>query len=178
VKCPQCRSELEAPSSAAGKAVKCPDCGTRIEVPAGTGIRPRSARDEPEEVQEERRPRRRRVRDDEDDYDDEYEEEDRPRRRRRDGYEDEGIATLIPYKNGKALAAYYAGVFSLIPCFALILGPIALVFGILGLRYAKEHPRARGAGHAWAGIILGALTTLGNLGVIIFIIVMGIVNSH
>src|SRR5947209_2589034 len=114
VKCPQCGSELEAPASAAGKAVKCPDCGARIEVPAGTGIRPRPARDDPEEAQEERRPRRRRVPDDDDDDDDDDDEDDRPRRRR-DGYEDEGIATLIPYKNGKALAAYYVGVFSLIP---------------------------------------------------------------
>jgi len=179
VKCPQCGSDLEAPDSAAGRNVKCPDCGTRIPVPAAAAIQPgpappaagRAVRAEDDEDREERRPRRRRE-EDEDEEDD-----DRPRRRRgRDDYEDDGISTLIPYKNGKALAAYYVGVFSLIPCFALILGPIAFIFGILGLRYAKEHPTARGAGHAWAGIILGGITTLANLGVIVFFVVMAIVN--
>jgi DNA-directed RNA polymerase subunit RPC12/RpoP len=185
VKCPQCGSELEAPDSSAGKSVKCPDCDTRIPVPAKPVASPKRAAIQPtpappaadrgddDKVREERRPRRRR-REDEDD------EDDRPRRRRRrqDGYDDEGISTLIPYKNGKALAAYYCGVFSLIPCLALILGPIAFIFGLLGLRYAREHPRVKGAGHAWAGIILGALTTLVNLGVILLIVISAILGSH
>jgi hypothetical protein len=103
------------------------------------------------------RPRRRR------DEDDDYDDDDRPRRRRR---REQGDATggLIPYKNSKALAAYYCGVFSLIPCVGAILGPIALVLGILGLNYAKEHPRAKGQAHAIVGIVLGGLTGLGNIG--------------
>jgi hypothetical protein len=117
------------------------------------------ARDEEED---EDRPRRRRR-------DDEYEEEDRPRRRKRD----EGDATggLIPYKNGKALAAYYTGVFSLIPCLGAILGPIAVVLGIMGLKYAKKHPIASGQAHAVVGIVLGGLTALGNIGGAIALIV-------
>jgi DNA-directed RNA polymerase subunit RPC12/RpoP len=167
VKCPQCGSELEAPDEAAGKKVKCPDCGARVAVPPAEGaIQPppapspvsRSRRDDEED---EERPRRRRR---------DEEEEDRPRRRRRGAYDDEGISSLIPYKNGRALAAYYCGVFSLIPCLGLILGPIALGFGIAGLRFARDHPRAKGAGHAWAGIILGTLTTLGNWGTLILIV--------
>jgi hypothetical protein len=105
------------------------------------------------------RPRRRR--DEDDDY-----EDDRPKRRRR---RELGDATggLIPYKNSKALTAYYCGVFSLIPCVGAVLGPIALVLGILGLNYAKEHPRAKGQAHAIVGIVLGGLTGLGNIGGII-----------
>src|SRR5262245_35440375 len=97
------------------------------------------------------RPRHRSREDDE--FDDDF---DRPRRRRR---EDEPDATggLIPYKNGMALASYYTGVFSLIPCFGLILAPIALVLGILGFNYANKHPTARGKAHAIVGIVLGAL---------------------
>lgn len=110
------------------------------------------------------RPRRRR---DEDEYDD-Y--EDRPRRRRRRDEED-ATGGLIPYKNSKALAAYYCGVFSLIPCVGAILGPIALVLGILGLSYAREHPRARGQAHAIVGIVLGGLTALGNIGGIVLLAV-------
>jgi hypothetical protein len=121
--------------------------------------------DEPEPRRRERpddgdRPPRAR---DDDDYDDE------PRRRRRRYDDEEGDATggLIPYKNGKALAAYYCGVFALIPCLGMVLGPIALIFGLLGLKYAKEHPRAGGKGHAIAGIVLGSLVLLGHLGVIL-----------
>jgi hypothetical protein len=115
-------------------------------------------------------PRRRenddRLRPDEDDLD-----EQPVRRRRREDEEADATGGLIPYKNGKALAAYYCGVFSLIPCVGLILGPIALVLGILGWKYAKEHPRARGQGHAIAGIVLGLLVLLGHLGVILLMVI-------
>jgi hypothetical protein len=112
---------------------------------------------------EDDRPRRRA---DEKDYD---EEDDRPRRRRR--REEEGDATggLIPYKNGKALAAYYIGVFSLIPCLGAVLGPIAVVLGVMGLNYARQHPGASGKAHAIVGIVLGGLTALGNIGAVIAI---------
>jgi len=115
---------------------------------------PEPRRERPDDGDRPRRPR-----------DDDFDDEPRPRRRR---YDDEGDATggLIPYKNGKALAAYYCGVFALIPCLGLALGPIALVFGFMGLKYAKEHPRAGGKGHAIAGIVLGSLVLLGHLGVI------------
>jgi hypothetical protein len=175
VKCPQCGSELEAPDAAAGKHVKCPDCGTRIAVPAGAEAvqpaprpaeRPAPPRDA--EAVEEERPRRRRPRDEEDDYDD---EDDRPRRRRRVNAADDGVSTLIPYKNGKALASYYCGVFSLILCIAPALGVIALVLGIQGLRYVRRHPEAHGTAHAWVGIILGGLTALVSWGGIIFFVV-------
>jgi hypothetical protein len=98
--------------------------------------------------------------------DDEFDED---RVRRGDG----GVEVLIPYKNPKSLVAYYCGVFSLIPCMGLILGPIALIFGILAMRYAQKNPTARGAGHAITGIILGSLTTLGNWGVLILMLVAG-----
>jgi hypothetical protein len=77
------------------------------------------------------------------------------------------VETLIPYRNPMALAGYYVGVFSLIPCFGALLGPLALVFGCLGVRYRKRNPTAGGLGHAVAGIVLGSLTTLANWGVII-----------
>jgi predicted permease len=61
---------------------------------------------------------------------------------------------MIPYKNGKALAAYYCGVFSFIPLLGCILGPIAIILGILGLAHAKKFPKSKGKGHAIAGIVL------------------------
>ena len=70
------------------------------------------------------------------------------------------LCSVIPYKNPKALLAYYFAVFALIPCVGLFLGYAALVLGILGLKYAKVHPEARGKVHAWIGIILGGFCAL------------------
>lgn len=108
-----------------------------------------------------------------DDWDDE--DRDRPRRRgsrspnvRRD---DDGVATIIPYRNGMALAAYYVGVFSIIPCLALILGPLAITFGVIGLRRVNANPEIKGTGHAIAGIVLGSITSLGNYGFVILMLI-------
>jgi hypothetical protein len=108
------------------------------------------------------KPARRRIRR-EYEEDSEGEEEDW---RRADG----GISTLIPYKNPKALIAYYLGIFGLIPCFGAILGPAALVLGILGLLYLNKRPGAKGIAHAIVGIVLGSLETLGNWAVIVTIL--------
>ena len=78
-----------------------------------------------------------------------------------DSIEDTIISRVVPYKNTQALAAYYCAVFALIPCVGVILGYIALVLGILGLKYAKAHPEAHGKVHAWIGVILGGLCGIG-----------------
>jgi hypothetical protein len=174
VKCTDCGCEMEAPDNAGGKIVKCPDCGAKMTVPgsAKTSVKSQpgqkpAKRDSRAEVKADaaERPRRRRK--------DEEDEEERPRRRKRreddedddeaDDEEDDGseaLSSLIPYKNTRALIAYYCGVFGLIPGVGAILGPVALILGILGLRYAGEHRKAKGTGHAWAGIILGVIDPL------------------
>jgi hypothetical protein len=85
--------------------------------------------------------------------------------------DDGGVSTVIPYTNVMALLAYYFGVFSLIPCLGGILGPTAFVLGILGLRYARRNPQAKGTGHAIAGIVLGSLVTLAHVGLVLFAII-------
>ena len=75
---------------------------------------------------------------------------------------DGGISVIIPYRNGLALGAYYTGVFALIPCAGLLLGPAAIVLGILGLRHAATHANAKGRVHAWVGIILGSLVLVAH----------------
>ncbi len=104
--------------------------------------------------------------DEDDDYDDDEDDDVRGRRIRRD---DDPVESLIPYRNPRGLAAYYCGVFGLIPCLGLILGPIALILGILGVKYANRHPKARGMGHAIFGIIAGSLEILGNYCVVIWV---------
>lgn len=121
------------------------------------------------------KPVARRERDD--DFDDE--DDDRARRRRRrddDEYEEEGDGTggLIPFKNPKALTAYYVGVFNLILCIipvlGLIGGVIAIVLGKQGLSYAKKHPRTAGQAHAVIGILLGAFVIVCQLAGVGFVI--------
>lgn len=64
---------------------------------------------------------------------------------------------IIPYKNPRALAAYYLGVFGLIPGLGFIPAAFAVPFGIAGLRARARHPAVRGRIHAWIGIVLGSL---------------------
>lgn len=72
--------------------------------------------------------------------------------------EDGGISSLIPYKNGAALAAYYIGVVALIPFLGLLAAPFAIGFGIVGIRAYQRDPRRKGIVHAWTGIALGVVS--------------------
>jgi hypothetical protein len=178
--CAECGCKISTPETLAGKKLRCPQCDAVVQAPDLPGETPpevveaiRSGlpnagigairTDRTADDEDESRPARRRrepVRDDE------------PPRRRRTPRDDGGadsLATLIPYRNGRALAAYYTGVFSLIPCLGLLLGPVALVLGILGRKYANANPEAKGAGHAVAGIVLGALAALGNWTVLVIV---------
>ena len=104
--------------------------------------------------EDDRPPRSRRREDDEvDDYDDAPPPA-RARPRRKTG---DGFATVVPYRNGPALAAYYLGVFGLIPVLGFVLGPLAFIFGVVGLVKARKNPKAHGTGHAIAGMILGII---------------------
>jgi hypothetical protein len=93
---------------------------------------------------------------------------DLPQRRPDEERPPEGDSTggVIPYKNPKALIAYYCGVFSLVPCLGVIPGVAGVILGIMGLRYRAQHPETKGAAHAWIGIILGGLMTLLWLGLL------------
>jgi len=74
----------------------------------------------------------------------------------------EGDATggVIPYKNPAALAAYYLGLFSMLPCIGLALAIPALILGIIGLRNRARNPAIKGSVHAWIGIVMGAIFTI------------------
>jgi hypothetical protein len=76
---------------------------------------------------------------------------------------DSSLGKIIPYRNGPALAAYYCGIFALIPLLGLVLGIVAYGFGLVGLRNARRQPAVGGKVHAWVGIVLGGLCFLGNV---------------
>jgi hypothetical protein len=90
---------------------------------------------------------------------------------------DDVAATIVPYKNPTALFSYYCGVFSLIPCAALGLAPMAIVLGILGLRAQRRNPLAHGTAHAVVGLVLGTITLLLNVGALVALIV-AIIHDH
>src|SRR4030043_763185 len=75
----------------------------------------------------------------------------------------DNLGGLVPYKNSRALIAYYLGIFSLIPCLGLFLGPAAFILGLQGLKFYKLHPEAKGKTHALIGVWFGAITGLLNL---------------
>jgi len=82
----------------------------------------------------------------------------------------DAVNQIIPYKNPKALIAYYCAVFALVPCFTPILGPLAIVLGFLGLKDIKQQPQLPGKAHALIGIILGGFMTLALLALIVFVV--------
>jgi hypothetical protein len=62
----------------------------------------------------------------------------------------------------------------MIPCAAIPLGIAAIILGVKGLTFAKEHPQARGKVHALVGIIGGGLFLLLNVAAIIWLLL----SSH
>ena len=75
----------------------------------------------------------------------------------------------IEHRNPKALAGYYLGILSLVPLLGAVLGPAAVVLGLMGARAAPATPGQVGQAHARIGIILGILTTLANWGVLLWL---------
>jgi uncharacterized protein YqgC (DUF456 family) len=97
--------------------------------------------------------RRRDEEDEEYEEEEEDEEDERPRRRKGGG----AVSHVVPYTNPMALAGYYCGFGSLLPALGCLLGPIAVVLGIMGLVKVKKNPEAHGTAHAITGILLGLL---------------------
>ena len=77
---------------------------------------------------------------------------------------DRSMEVLLPVnRSGLAIAAGYAGLFSIL----LVFAPVALALGLLALRDLTSKPTVGGRGRAWFGVVAGALGTLGLLVVIL-----------
>ena len=83
---------------------------------------------------------------------------------------------MIPYKNPKALVAYYLGILSGLPFIGFPLGIAAFILGIMGLKARKRNPVIKGSAHAWIGIGCGGLFTL-FWGLIIVVAIIGLVTG-
>lgn len=73
------------------------------------------------------------------------------------------FGSCFPAANGPALAAYYLGVFALVPLFGALAAVPAVTCGWAGTRRARFLPGQEGSGHAWAGLALGAAAGAANL---------------
>ncbi len=157
--CPDCGGKLRVADNLAGKKIKCPKCAVVFPVPPpdeDTVALEESPAKSAEGIATATKSEREL---------DELEEAPRGSRNIRRDSGGDAVSTLIPYKNGRALAAYYCGVFSLIPGLGLLLGPIAALLGLLGLLYVRKHPTAKGTGHAIAGIVFFIVTLLEHAGI-------------
>ncbi|MEA4862328.1 hypothetical protein SDC9_167410 [bioreactor metagenome] len=77
--------------------------------------------------------------------------------------------------NRDAVWSYYLGVGSLL-CIPF-LGVAAIWLGVRGIREARRNPQAKGAIHAWVGIILGSLSTIVLL-LAAFMFILAIVDAR
>ena len=85
-------------------------------------------------------------------------------KRHRGGDDEDGIVKkMIPYKNLSALIGYYLGVVALIPYVALLVGPLAIVLGIVGLIYGSKYPKAKAPGHSITAIVLSLVGLVGTV---------------
>src|SRR5262245_46436862 len=83
------------------------------------------------------------------------------------------IGQIIPFKNPKAIWAYYLGIFSFIPGLGILSGFAAMVLGIQGLLLAHKNPGARGHVHAWVGILAGVVFCLAQITVLLVLLGAG-----
>ena len=161
--CTQCGQTYQVDERLAGKTIKCRQCEAAVVIPSpSTSAAPDAAGPDlyglEDEVPAPPLPRKGAVHDPRAVF--------LPPGRRSESL----VETLIPSKNSPALVAYYLGLFgaasSCVPLLGLIMPSVALVMGIKGLKLAKERPEVRGAGHAWVGVICGAMGLLLGLTIV------------
>src|SRR5690349_607635 len=73
--------------------------------------------------------------------------------------------------NPVATVAYVLGLIGLVPCLGAVLGPIAILLGILGLVQASN-PEVGGKGQAKSGLWFGLLAVVINYGVPLILYVL------
>jgi len=86
----------------------------------------------------------------------------KPRRPRRPRDEMEVFGSFVPWKNPAAVYSYGVSMAALTPVLGLVLGPIAIILGVIGLVWYRRRPEVLGKNFALAGIIMGTLNALFN----------------
>jgi hypothetical protein len=86
------------------------------------------------------------------------------------------IQHVLPTRNHAALVAYYCSIFALVPVAGLILGPVAIAYGILGLDRGRMLPRNIGYGHALFALVAGIIGSIISFGMAAALAVVMLVN--
>jgi hypothetical protein len=108
-----------------------------------------------------------------------FEDERSPSQSPRDASATQGLQWLIPIgRSGWSIAAGYLGLLSCIPIVGIVLGPLAITMGILGLQHASRNPALGGRGRAIFGIVLGTLNFLWAAFLFTAVVVQSLYPKH
>jgi hypothetical protein len=89
----------------------------------------------------------------------------KPRRsRRRELIDDSGVfGSFTPWKNPAAVYAYAVALAGMTPVLGLVLGPTAVILGLVGEARLRRNPEIKGLSFVRAGIVLGTLDFIVNV---------------
>jgi hypothetical protein len=83
-----------------------------------------------------------------------------------------------PRTSGKAIAALVLGICAIVLWFtAIVTGPLAIIFGVQGLRQTKAVPQVQGRGMAIAGIVTGSIGVAVGVVVVLAAVVFVLVSN-
>ncbi|HZT79101.1 MAG TPA: hypothetical protein VFA26_02675 [Gemmataceae bacterium] len=86
----------------------------------------------------------------------------RLRRPRREAAAPGGGFTWSESPNPAARAAYRCSLLAMVPFLGLVLGPVAVAWGLWARHREKVNPSERGTAQAMAAVVFGALTAVTN----------------
>ena len=72
------------------------------------------------------------------------------------------LGSFVPWKNPLAVYSYGVGLAALTPVLGLVLGPIAVLLGLIGFIHRRLRPKVHGTNFAVAGMLLGTVNTAFN----------------
>jgi hypothetical protein len=89
----------------------------------------------------------------------------KPRRpRRRELLDENGVfGSFTPWKNPAAVYSYAVALAGITPVLGLVLGPAAIVLGLVGSARLRRNPEIKGLSFIRAGIVLGTLDFVVNV---------------
>jgi len=86
----------------------------------------------------------------------------RPRSRNPAGTGDV-FGDFTPRRNPLAVRSYVTALYGLTPLLGLVLGLVAIVLGLIGLKRQRLDPDVGGANFATAGIVIGSIDLIFNI---------------
>lgn len=86
------------------------------------------------------------------------------------------LARAVPLQNATAVSAYYLAIFGLAPLVGLVLGPLALVLGMIGLYHSLQKPEVRGGYHAVFAVVMGVVETVFNWSIALTLLTLHVLN--